>query len=187
MEDIYKQIWDLSLPYQDLRNDKSHALIVYEFALKLCDKLNGDKTIALPAAILHDIGWSKVSKEKRDYAVSPDKNKDKEKVIRIKHEKEGKILANEILNKVNYPKEKINLILNIIDGHDTRKEFLSKEDGIVKDSDKLWRYTKKGILLDIERGHSKEFLINKLKDRLETYFYSEESKKIAIEELNKFI
>ena len=79
MEEIYEKIWELSLPYQNFRNDEDHAFIVYEFALKLCNKLNGDKTIALPAALLHDIGWSKVSKKERDYAVSPDKNKDKEK------------------------------------------------------------------------------------------------------------
>jgi hypothetical protein len=36
-------------------------------------------------------------------------------------------------------------VIAIIDGHDTRKHALSLEDGLMKDADKLWRFTAHGV------------------------------------------
>jgi hypothetical protein len=36
-------------------------------------------------------------------------------------------------------------IATIIDGHDSRLEALSLNDSLVKDADKLWRYTTTGV------------------------------------------
>ncbi|WP_238531724.1 hypothetical protein [Nitritalea halalkaliphila] len=62
----------------------------------------------------------------------------------------------------------------IIDGHDTTAEARSLEDSIVKDADKLWRYTPHGVttigkwfeigkteVLDILDGHVLPKLLTK--------------------------
>ena len=36
-------------------------------------------------------------------------------------------------------------MIEIIDGHDTRKHALSLEDALMKDADKLWRFTEHGV------------------------------------------
>lgn len=41
--------------------------------------------------------------------------------------------------------------MEIIDGHDTREEPLSLNDKLVKDSDKLWRFTPVGCEIDYKR------------------------------------
>jgi hypothetical protein len=52
-----------------------------------------------------------------------------------------KIAAN-ILEEVGYDGSKASEVLQIIDGHDTRENPLSINDEIVKDADKLTRYSK---------------------------------------------
>ena len=36
-------------------------------------------------------------------------------------------------------------MIEIIDGHDTRKHALSLEDALMKDADKLWRFSRHGV------------------------------------------
>ena len=65
--------------------------------------------------------------------------------LRREHEIEGARLAREILVSIGYPANRIDAIAQIIDGHDTRNHAMSLEDGLVKDADKLWRYTPHGL------------------------------------------
>ena len=46
---------------------------------------------------------------------------------------------------MKYGAGKAAAILGIIDGHDSRREATSIEDAIVKDADKVWRLTPRGI------------------------------------------
>ena len=149
MKKEFKKIWEIALPYQDKRTDRGHARIVTEYAIKLCKTENIDDRIVVPAAILHDIGWSQVSTKDRKVIFSPDKTPEIEYKIRIKHQKEGVKLARKILKKVNYPKNLTKHILEIISEHDTRKGFISKEEAAMRDADKLWRYSKTGFKADI--------------------------------------
>ncbi|MEM8863512.1 MAG: NUDIX domain-containing protein, partial [Chloroflexota bacterium] len=57
------------------------------------------------------------------------------------HEIEGVKIAKEILDALQFDPQKTELICNIIDGHDSREEAVSLEDKLVKDADKLWRFT----------------------------------------------
>jgi len=61
------------------------------------------------------------------------------------HEKEGARLAADILAECRYDHTRIPAILDIIDGHDSRREALSIEDAIVKDADKTWRLSPHGL------------------------------------------
>lgn len=61
------------------------------------------------------------------------------------HEKEGARLAAGILVEAGHDAELVPRILEIIDGHDSRKEQLSIEDAIVKDADETWRLSPHGV------------------------------------------
>ena len=63
MKKIHTEIWDTALPYQDKRDDAGHAFITLEFAKQLVDLEHGDQDVVLPAIILHDTGWSQLSRE----------------------------------------------------------------------------------------------------------------------------
>jgi hypothetical protein len=50
-----------------------------------------------------------------------------------------------IYAELGYDPELTERIGAIVDGHDSRREALSLEDAIVKDADKLWRFTASGV------------------------------------------
>jgi len=188
MKQKFKKIWDKALIYQDKRDDKGHAEIVTEYAIKLCEIENLNDEIVVPAAILHDIGWSQLSYDERFLIFNPNKTDEMERVVRIKHQEEGVILAEKILNEVNYSKQLIEMILEIISEHDTRKGFLSKEDGAMRDADKLWRFTRIGFDADLRtRKCSFQFYYDRLNNFLNSndFLFFSSSKDIAKQELAK--
>jgi HD superfamily phosphohydrolase YqeK len=151
MKKIYKEIWRRALKYQDKRDDKGHAQITLKFAQELLkgEKVNQD--IVIPAIILHDIGWSQLPLKERFLIFQPNATKEQEYKMRFKHQKEGCKLATKILKDVDYDKSLSRKILKIISQHDTNEKKLSKEDAVVKDADKLWRFSKKGFWTDVKR------------------------------------
>lgn len=186
MKEEFKNIWELALPYQDKRDDDGHARIVTEYAIKICEIENADDAIVVPAAILHDIGWSQLSKKDRLVIFDPDKTLEMEFAVRIKHQDESVKLAEKILNKVNYSPNFLKLILEIISQHDTRNGFFSNEDGAMRDADKLWQYSRIGFEADIKRNKfTFDFLYNKMMKKIDekNFFFFESSKDIARKEL----
>ncbi len=187
MKEIYDKIWKLALPYQDKRGDKGHAKTVLNYAIELAKSENADEEIVIPAAILHDIGWSLLPGEERLSIFGKITKEDKIKVKK-KHEEAGVNLAKEILEKVNYDAKLTGEIAEIISGHDTRAGFISKNEGIARDADKLWRFSKKGFWVDVTRNNT---TCNKLYERREeklnapNFFYSETARTIAKSELEK--
>jgi len=69
------------------------------------------------------------------------------------HELEGAKIARAILEKMHHPPERVNEIFRIIQGHDSRKKPITTSDRIVKDADKLTRYSRKGMAIDLGRFH----------------------------------
>jgi hypothetical protein len=67
--------------------------------------------------------------------------------IRFEHERQGCIVAREVLPPLGYDEEFVAAVTAIIDGHDTRKEAHSLEDALVRDADRLWRFDHAGIAL----------------------------------------
>lgn len=188
MKEIYNKIWDLALPYQDKRDDKGHAETVLKYAFELLGNGKANEKVVIPAAILHDIGWSRVPKEESMKIFGDKFSKEDKLRAREAHQEAGVEMAKEILLKVNYDPGPINEILEIISEHDTRAGFISDNEGIMRDADKLWRFSKTGFWLDVERG---SFSPDKRYERLNKdidspdFFYSESAKKIAREELGK--
>ena len=65
--------------------------------------------------------------------------------VRILHEQEGVRLSRGVLQRTGWPEESIAAVGEIIDGHDTRAQPRSLNDRLVRDADKLWRFTVTGV------------------------------------------
>ena len=139
----HQPIWQAARPFLQTRSNEQHTWYCYVFAQQLL-KLHPEAVseIVLPTLLLHDVGWSTVPDDKQLFAFGPNM---RYPALRRQHETEGVRIATEILTDLGYDPEKINQIVAIIDGHDTRKESLSLNDSLVKDADKLWRYTPFGL------------------------------------------
>jgi hypothetical protein len=163
----------------DTRQNDVHVSLSCDFARRLLALYPGaDEAIVLPAIVLHDVGWKMVPEERQLSAFGP-KIKDK-KTQRI-HETEGVKIAEEILASLNYDKEKILEILSIIDGHDTRLEALSLNDQLVKDADKLWRFTPVGVDIDHNRfGIPRDNYMTWLDTVIEDWLFTPEAREMAL-------
>ena len=183
MKSIFKEILRLTEPYLNTRRNDVHVEISTRFAYQLLAIEGGDENIVIPAVILHDVGWKKIPPELHLKAFGPKATMPE---INRLHELEGVKIAGGILAKVDYDIEKITQILEIIDGHDSRKTSISLEDSIVKDADKLWRFTKKGFAIDNERfEESRVEGLNRLNNYLPIWFFTGTARKLAEEELHK--
>ena len=90
------------------------------------------------------------------------------------------------MQKLKYDALKIEKILEIIDGHDSRTEPASLNDMLVKDADKLWRYTRSGFYIDIERfGETFEEGLERLRSNMPGWFFTVAAKKIAADKLGR--
>jgi len=70
--------------------------------------------------------------------------------------------------------------LSIIDGHDSRLEALSLNDKLVKDADKLFRYTPAGVDFMLRCfGITLEDRTNYLDTVIESWFFTPEAKQMA--------
>jgi HD superfamily phosphohydrolase YqeK len=180
---VYKQIYQFAQPYLTTRHNLVHTAISMQFAYQLLNMEGGQESIVIPAIILHDVGWKKVPQALHLKAFGP--NATSPEINRI-HETEGVKIANDILIKVDYDEQKIAEILEIIKGHDSRKNAISLNDGIVKDADKLWRYTRKAFDIDTARfEETAAEKLNRLCKYLTRWFFTKTAYHIAKDELKK--
>jgi len=141
MSTLYDQIYAASEPYWQTRSNEIHLPMAYDYAKQLLAAYpQADESIVLPAILLHDIGYFNVPEETHLNGLAGAPKGWSPDVTRL-HEMEGMRLAGEILAHLNYPPEKIAAIQKIIDGHDSNPPPHSLEDALVKDADKLWRFT----------------------------------------------
>jgi len=145
---IYQRIFEKAKPFLRTRKNLIHTRIALRYALELLESEKGDEGVVIPAIILHDVGWKVVPEHLHLTAFGP--NPSNPRLTRL-HEREGAKTAKGILEKLHYPSGKIEAICQIIRGHDSRKRPLSWNDRIVKDSDKLWRYSRRGMAIDLAR------------------------------------
>jgi len=183
MQPIFKEIWKLAKPYLNTRQNDIHTEISVQMAFKLMEREGGDEDIVIPAIILHDVGWIRVPENLQlkafgPKAVNPELNRT--------HETEGVRIAEEIMLQVKYDQTKTGQILEIIEGHDSRSEPLSLNDMIVKDADKLWRYTKSGVEIDVERfNETVDEGLDRLRSKINKWFFTQSAREIAKEEILK--
>ena len=186
MKEIYERIRDLAAPYQDKRDDDGHARITLAYAHRLLEMEGGDENIVIPAIILHDIGWSRVLASETAIIFDPATTPQQEYGVRRSHQDEGVRLAGDLLAEIDYPGQLTDDILEIISEHDTRQGFISRNEGLVRDADKLWRFSRTGLAADVRRfGITREAQAARLEAQLDRpdFFYSEAARRLAREEL----
>jgi HD superfamily phosphohydrolase YqeK len=178
---VYEKLFELATPWLDTRKNDIHTEMATQYAYLLLEKEKGDEEIVIPAIILHDVGWKKVPEELHLKAFGPKATMPK---VRRVHEVEGVKIARKILEKINYDQEKIKEILKIIEGHDSREEPISLNDKLVKDADKLWRYSKEGFQINRKRyEHTFEQYMERLRSHLDKWFLTESGTETAKQEI----
>lgn len=181
MNKIENELFAMAKPYLGVMQNEMHTVGVIEFALELLHEAGGDRKVVIPAAILHDVGWSEVPEEICLIARTP---KGDPELVKI-HETKGAAIAKKILTAVVFDNALTEEIVDIIDGHDTRKDALSINDKIVKDADKLTRFLKSSFYrLPFQREMSPEEICNRLEIAANKWFFLPVSQKIALKELH---
>ena len=183
MKPVFEKIRQLALPFLDTRHNDVHTEISTLLAFELLKREGGDEDIVIPAILLHDTGWKRVPADMHLKAFGP--NTSRPELNRL-HEVEGVKIAEEILQKIKYDSPNTKKILEIIDGHDSRPKSGSLNDMIVKDADKLWRYTQSGFYIDVQRfGESYEEGLERLRSNLSGWFFTVSAKEIATVKLKR--
>lgn len=139
-------IWKSVIPETRVRGNDIHLPTSLAYAERLCASYpEVDSLIVRVAILLHDTGWGRVDESRiLSEGFSGDWRKAE---IRFEHERQGCIIAREVLPPLGYSDEFIERVTEIIDGHDTRHESKSLEDSLVRDADRLWRFGCSGIAL----------------------------------------
>jgi HD superfamily phosphodiesterase len=178
---IHQEIFEKAKPFLHTRKNLIHTKIALRYALKLLKSEKGDEEVVIPTILLHDVGWNAIPEHLQLTAFGP--NPSNPKLAKV-HEVEGAKIAKAILEKLNYPPANVKEICQIIQGHDSRKRPLSWNDRIVKDADKLTRYSRKGMAIDLDRFHipRREYLVF-LEAIIDHWFLTPTAKRIAKREI----
>ncbi len=184
MRAIHERIYEKAKPYLKTRQNEVHVAIAYAFACRLLDFYpDADENVVVPAILLHDVGWKAVPEEKQLNAFGPGMKDEKTRRL---HEIQGVRIAKKILNSVNYSEEKTQEIVSIIEGHDSRLEALSLNDSLVKDADKLWRYSPMGVNIDHVRfGIDRESYLDWIGTTIDTWLFTPYARTMAHEALDE--
>ncbi|KUO76985.1 MAG: phosphohydrolase [Desulfosporosinus sp. BRH_c37] len=180
---IYDQIYMLAFPYLQTRSNEIHIPISRRFAENLLLKEQGDPEIVIPAILLHDVGWSMLTEDMQLKAFG---RVDSDMGLNRIHEVEGVKIAKRILEEVGYNSQKTVEIINIIDEHDSRQSVISDNDRLVKDADKLFRYTSEGLVLYLIYFNATfEDWVAWFKSHVDSWFFTQTAKTLALKELGK--
>ena len=141
----YDPVWRAAAPYMRARKNDIHLPLSFAWAQRLLDHYTeADRDICSLAILLHDIGWYAIDMEtiinegfRGENILQSD--------VRYRHEAEGVRLGTQVLRETGWNEAVIAAVCEIIDGHDTRREPRHLNDRVVRDSDKLWRYSVTGI------------------------------------------
>src|ERR1035437_8436624 len=139
-------IWKSGVTETRTRDNDIHLPISLAYAERLCAAYpEADPLLVRVSILLHDTGWGRVDEDRiLTEGFAGDWRK---AAIRFEHEKQGCIIAREVLLPLGYSEEFVDEVCAIIDGHDTREEAYSLEDALVRDADRLWRFDHAGIAL----------------------------------------
>ncbi len=178
------KLFEMAEPYLATRGDLLHTQVAHEYALLLMEKEGGDRRIVEPAIILHDVGWSRLDPEQIKGAYGVHAAGEKAARLNRIHELEGAAIARELLDGVAYDPLLVDQIALIIERHDSGKAPESLEEELVKDADRLWRFSKIGYYKEMERQNTTsqeryEFLVT----RMDNWFFTRTGEELAEKEL----
>ena len=176
MDEICNHLFKLAAPYLTVRFNQEHTEITFTFAKELQEILGGRKEIIFPAIILHDVGWSAVPEEEHLKAFGPNSDPDLNRI----HEIEGAKIAAKLLQEVSLNHTHKEEICRIIESHDSGQNPITLEEKIVKDADKLFRFSPRGFSIDAKRFNVdlREYW-HLLNERRKQWFFTDRAKTIA--------
>jgi HD superfamily phosphodiesterase len=179
-----EQIYALAEPYWQTRSNEVHVPGAYALAQRLLDAHpDADADVVLPAILLHDCGYFLVPEEDHLKGLAGAPVGWEPDITRL-HEIEGARIAGEILGEVGYDPGRTARIQEIVDGHDSRTEALSLEDALVKDADKLWRYTESGVrICSGWMNRTPEDFMDFVESRIDSWLLTAAGRKLARETL----
>ncbi|MFE3291026.1 HD domain-containing protein [Rhodococcus sp. NPDC059234] len=139
-------IWKSVIPETRMRGNDIHLPISLAYAERLCAvHPEADALLVRVSILLHDTGWGRVDESR---IISEGFSGDWRKAaIRFEHERQGCLIAREVLPPLGYDADFVDRVCAIVDGHDTRPDAKSLEDSLVRDADRLWRFGSTGIAL----------------------------------------
>ena len=122
IEQIEKEVKEKIDEYKENSDDhydfwNEHIKYVYIESQKLATQYGADMEIVKLGALLHDIALICKVGDRKDHHIN------------------GKVLAEEILKKYNYPEEKMKKVLSCVYNHRSSKNATNLEDLCVADSD----------------------------------------------------
>jgi hypothetical protein len=183
-EPFIQTLFRLAAPYLAIRGDLPHARISHQYALRLLDQEGGEPGIVEPAVILHDVGWSQLTPEQIRIAFGVRAGGEEAERLNRIHELEGAAIAGRILESLRYDPRWIERIVFFVERHDSGDQPDSLEEKLVKDADKLWRFSGIGFWNEIERqGLDPTELHSFLLIKYQTWFYTPTALNLAGEEL----
>ena len=168
-------LWTAAAPYLRARKNDVHIPLSYGFAETLLSEFpEAEPDVVLPAILLHDCGWAVVDHQVEQ--VGPEMHHSD---MRRAHEIEGARIARSLVTG-----EHVEEIATIIDGHDSRLHALSRNDELVKDADKLWRYTTTGVAVGCDWfGMTPGEYADSVGSELERVIFTDVAKEIARTEI----
>lgn len=177
----YRKMFDLALPFLQTRRNELHTKISYRYALRLLKGEGGDPDVAIPGILLHDVGWIMVPEDQLKKAFGP---KMSDVSLRDLHEREGARMAREILDRIGYPGELAGKIALYVSRHDSGHGAESVEEAIIKDSDKLYRFSPEAVSHDPAYFRmSVAAYLDHLGERIDPWFLTRKGRRIARAEM----
>ncbi len=143
----YDPVWREAEPYMRARKNDVHIPLSFGWAQRLLDHYeDADRDICSLAILLHDIGWYSID---MDQIINEGFRGENflQSDVRYLHESEGVRLGTEVLRATGWGETIIAAVCEIIDGHDTRPSPHHLNDSIVRDADKLWRFSVTGVAI----------------------------------------
>jgi len=184
--EFIRRLFQEAEPYLAVRGDMAHAQVSHDYALTLIRKEGGNARIVEPAIILHDVGWSRL--DPREISIAFGVLAEGEEADRLNHihELEGASIAGQVLKSLDYDPLLIEKIVSIIRTHDSGVDIRSREEGLVKDADKLWRSSKVGFWQEAERQDlDPKELYRYLNERYKEWFFTSTALTLAGEDLEE--
>ena len=171
--DKYQKIWEKAEPLLLKAKKKDfllHSKMVERAMKEIIAGEGGNPDILIPAAILHDVGWSEVSTELQ-YA-NDEENKTK---ALVEHIKQALPLIRKILSELDYDEDKIDKIIDLIAAHKfTDPE--EKDKQMLIDADTLSDTYKESFYSDVKSYNSTPR--KTLEFRSKNTFYTKTAKEI---------
>lgn len=140
----YDAVWLKAEPYMRARKNDVHVPLSFGWAQRLLtEHPEADRDIVSLAILLHDIGWYSI--DMADIIEKGFGPNMMQSDVRFLHETEGVRLCRPVLADTGWAEDTIQAVCEIIDGHDTRPTARHLNDRLVRDADKLWRFSVTGV------------------------------------------